>query len=154
MLAQHLADDVEAGGQRRIAERRPGSSYRFPGRVPVRDFSWGRPTAMPRLTCWSRPDHAPLFLPEADQVDRGSRVSVGASARSRAQSLDDDPAAATVGVWERSKFDRYGPTSRCPNHFDLRKHKLVPPANVVFDENHNPHRLSHASNWIIDDETG
>jgi hypothetical protein len=76
-------------------------------------------------------------------------VPVGASARSRAQSLDDDHAAAAEGVWTGSKFDRYGPTSRSANHFDMRKHKLVPPAKVVFDENDHPHRLSHASKWTM-----
>ena len=39
MLPQHLAYDVEAARERRIAEGAAGSSGRAPGRVPVNDFS-------------------------------------------------------------------------------------------------------------------
>jgi len=86
-------------------------------------------------------------------ITAGAGVGRSFSSQPRAK-LDDDHAAAAAGVWTGGKLDRYGPTSRCANHFDMRKHKLVPPANLVFDENDHPHRLSHSSNWIIDDETG
>jgi hypothetical protein len=67
-----------------------------------------------------------------------------------------EPAATDNPVGTRQSVS-IGPASStlpCANYLDMRKDKLIPPANVVLDKNDHPQRLSRTSNWTIDNETG